>query len=207
MSDINKLELDQLTELIIMFENGYRMTQCNGFKWRVGDSDYYGGKVINEIPISAGSRLISPEEVDDSLCDALHIDPNPTCYEEYLCSYWEKYDGYPNTISSSPFPKEKIFNRYDNDNYGIYNNPNKYRDELATTRMILYGEVRKLCSDNGINIDNGLLLALNKCPNPFKIFEEIHNNPKLYADLYMGDINCITTIKNQSHNIMIITFN
>jgi len=217
IKSVCRLDMKDLTEFIICSGYERRLIQgastlgSNYINW---DDEWWGDFGESMVPLSAGGRLISPEELDPTLAQKMHCGPDEDednednededdddddDEDEYEAGFWRKRNALP-TKSVNPAPIEDLFMRYADEN----GDPTAWRDALATTRAQLYQEVREICKDsnNLYEIDNGLCLRLKDCFSPLSI------GRWLKKQFYCGCFDYLpmgfTLIEGNQHKILIV---
>lgn len=223
-------QFNELTTIILGAGYEHRLIQgmsnlgdgSNSIEWWLGDSMYT--YLQDATPLTAGGRLISPEEIDSSLAEALNLDPSSGFYdgddtniksaqelelknsghEEMIGDWirWGIHKSTPNTFVN-PAEYDKLFVSYGSNK----TNPEKYRDTLATTRAQLATEIKELCYSSGhrYSFDKMLCVALNKCHKPLDIGKWLKT--QFYCGFFSTTgIMSISFIQNDKHKVMIINY-
>lgn len=226
-----KCDFKDLTEIVFISSYESRLIQDEEVLgdpvcWWTRCGDEYSYIIGDCTPISAGSRLISPEEIYPLLDVSLKIDcdghlleeeenedkdetgetheQNPdeehvSVADECFSNPWTLFSGEPHQ-SVDELPREQIFRDYQETD----GNPSTYRERCATTRSNIRKEVRELCDQNGIDMDDGLLVALNDCWFPLGIMRWLKE--QFYCGCFsITGIMSMEYIHNDKHKVLVCT--
>ena len=196
-----KIEMKNLTAIVIgagyerrLFQNGETLIGTRTIDWWTRSLDNY--TYLTEcIPLTAGGRLISPEELDENLAIKMGF------YEPEI--KWNKHGALPNNIVE-PAPIVDLFQSY---NEAKPIPPDLYRDAIATTRKQLADEIIALCCATGhkYDIDSKLCVGLQHCAKPLDIsaWMEDQSYCGCFSETGIMDMSYVCDDK---HKILIVTY-
>ena len=175
------------------------------------------------VPLCAGSRIISPEEFDPALANALglnkdgnDVDSGATHFDNASGELipWQTHSCNPmQSRKVDAAPISSIFHKYDpangdDDLRGTdLQSLREYRDSLAITRVNIVREVGEICRADGSDycFGSGLVLRLDKCPKPLEIGKWL--NDVFYCTRFSATgINKIKFIASGEHRILLVQY-
>jgi hypothetical protein len=203
---IQKLDLHDLTAIIFCAGYESRFVQGNETlgSGEIDWSDQFWSESDDKTPLSAGGRLITPEEFDHKLAEHIPVvsDDTGTCadYMDSSPTFWmdRSTDLFTPT---DPCSYKKLFTVYDPSKG---DDPLHWRDQRLARRTRLYDAIQLLCKEAHVEwlFESGLCVCLKRCSNPFEIGQWIRD--QFHCGCFSPNPISWTVIENDQHKLLVI---
>lgn len=171
------------------------------------------------IPISAGERLISPEELNDDLAKKLGFDTDGTplnkrkknikkYYDKTLKYYgvndeaWWRHTCALSGLDCRNFSTQELFKRFD----PVNDKPEQWRENYVKTILDLHSEIGELCNaeETKYMFEGGLCLILDVVSSPLEIGNWLEK--QLYCACFNHMPHDLQIVENDKHKILIAEY-